>query len=269
MLESSLIAARAYEEALVKTVFEPWAKRAVEIANPLSGEVVLDLACGTGIGMRLMSSLVGKSGKIISVDNDPAMISVAKELFADIDDDHKARVEWYDCGAEALILSPNQLDLCTLLQGPNFLQDPKKVLRDVLVALKPGGRVVGSAWAGIEENKGHFAIASALEKLGYQPALKPFSLGSPDTLRDVFMSSGFAIEKFYTEQKIISFNSVKEFVSGVAAGAPATRHAISQLDPNTYEKFFEMVEELLSKYSSTNGVSLPTQAHIVVAVSKA
>jgi len=29
-----------------------------------------------------------------------------------------------------------------------------------------------------------------------------------------------------------------------------------------------MVEELLSKYSSTNGVSLPTQAHIVVAVSK-
>jgi hypothetical protein len=87
-------------------------------------------------------------------------------------------------------------------------------------------------------------------------------------LRDVFMSSGFAIEKFYTEQKIISFNSVKQFVSGVAAGAPATRHAISQLDSDTYEKFFEMVEELLSEYSSTNGVSLPTLAHIVMAVPK-
>jgi hypothetical protein len=55
---------------------------------------------------------------------------------------------------------------------------------------------------------------------------------------------------------------VKGFVSGVAAGAPATRHAISQLDTNTYENFFEMVEELLSDYSSTNGVALPTQANI-------
>ena len=28
---------------------------------------------------------------------------------------------------------------------------------------------------------------------------------------------------------------MKDFVSGVAAGAPATRHAISKLDGNTYE----------------------------------
>jgi len=59
---------------------------------------------------------------------------------------------------------------------------------------------------------------------------------------------------------------VKEFVSGVAAGAPATRHAISQLGADKYEDFFKIVEELLADYSSTNGVELPTQAHIVLAV---
>ena len=146
-----------------------------------------------------MSPLVGVTGKIISVDNDPAMLSVAKTLFAKIDDKNKARTEWFDCGAEFLNLKPNELDLCTLLQGPNFLSDPKKVLKGVLSALKPGGRVVGNAWDRIEENRGHFAISSALKKLGFQPFLKPFSLGSPAILRDTFVESGFLIEKFYTE----------------------------------------------------------------------
>ena len=139
-------------------------------------------------------------------------------------------------------------------------------MKGVLSALKPSGRAVGSAWDRIEENKGHFAISSALKKLGVQPALKPFSLGPPAILRDIFVGSGFVVEKFYTEQKIISFNSVKEFVSGVASGAPATRYAISQLDASKYEDFFKIVEELLADYSSTNGVKLPTQAHIVLAV---
>ena len=266
MSEPNLVAAQAYEEALVTTLFQPWASRTVEVANPMRGEVILDLACGTGIGLRLMSPLVGVTGKIISVDNDPAMLTVAKTLFAKIDDKNKARTEWFDCGAEFLNFKPNELDLCTLLQGPNFLSDPKKVLKGVLSALKPGGRVVGNAWDRIEENKGHFAISSALKKLGFQPALKPFSLGSRAKLRDIFVGSGFVVEKFYTEQKIISFNSVKEFVSGVASGAPATRHAISQLDASKYGDFFKIVEELLADYSSTNGVKLPTQAHIVLAV---
>jgi len=269
MSEPNLVAAQAYEEALVTTLFQPWASRTIEVANPMPGEVILDLACGTGIGLRLMSPLVGVTGKIISKNNDPAMLSVAKELFAKIDDNKKARTEWFDCGAESLNLKPNELDLCTLLQGPNFLSDLKKVLKGVLSALKPGGRVVGNAWDRIEENKGHFAIASALKKLGLQPALKPFSLASHAILRDIFVESGFVVEKFYTEQKIISFNSVKEFVSGVASGAPATRHAISQLDASKYEDFFKIVEELLADYSSTNGVKLPTQAHIVLAVAAA
>ena len=80
MHDPNLAAAQAYEEALVTTLFGPWARRAVEIANPLPGEIILDLACGTGIGLRLMSPLVGKFGKIISVDNDPAMVSVARQL---------------------------------------------------------------------------------------------------------------------------------------------------------------------------------------------
>ena len=85
MSEPNLVAAQAYEEALVTTLFQPWASRTVEVANPMRGEVILDLACGTGIGLELMSPLVGVTREIISVD-DPAMLTVAKTLFAKIDD---------------------------------------------------------------------------------------------------------------------------------------------------------------------------------------
>ena len=81
MPESNLVAAKAYEKALVTTLFGPWASRAVEVAKPMPGEAILDLACGTGIGLRLMSPLVGVTGKIISVDNDPAMLTVPKSCF--------------------------------------------------------------------------------------------------------------------------------------------------------------------------------------------
>ena len=266
MADPDLTAAWAYETELVAKLFEPWARRAVEVAKPLTGEVVLDLACGTGIGVRLMSELVGKHGKIISVDKDPSMVCVAKQLYSKIMNKNKTETEWYDCDAESLLLDRNTLDLCTLLQGPNFLSDPTRVLKNVFDALKPSGRVVGSAWGRIEENKGHYAIATALEKLGFQTALKPFSMCEITSLQNVFTGSGFFVERMITEQKIIRFDTVKDFISGVAAGAPATRHAISQLEVNSYDYFLKLVEDILSIYSSSNEVALPTQAHIVMAM---
>ncbi len=265
MSEIDLTAAWSYETALVPSLFAPWAKRAVEVAKPLYGEVVLDLACGTGIGSRLMSSMVGATGKIISVDNDPSMIIVGKHIYSKIIDNDRAEAEWFDSGAESFSLEPNSIDLCTILQGPQFLSDAKLALKNVLFALQPSGRLVATAWARIEENKGHFAIATSLEKLGFQPALKPFSLGENDKLKDLLVSSGFSVENFTTEQRNIQFASVQEFVSGVAAGAPATRHAISQLDENSYEHFFEFVADALSPYSNSKGIELPTMAHIVLA----
>ena len=49
-----------------------------------------------------MSSLVGGTGKIISLGNDLAITIVAKKLSKKIDDKDNYREEWFDCGAEFL-----------------------------------------------------------------------------------------------------------------------------------------------------------------------
>ena len=48
-----------YERELVPAVFGPWAPIVVELAYPLPGERVVDIACGTGIVARIAAGRVG------------------------------------------------------------------------------------------------------------------------------------------------------------------------------------------------------------------
>ena len=132
-------------------------------------------------------------------------------------------------------------------------------------ALKPGGRLAAGIWNEYHTNKGHHAIGQALKTRGLKPALKPFSLGDIETAKALFQSVGFDIEIFETEHLHVSFASARQFVEGVAAGAPATRHALSQLDPSDREAFTREVDEMLSIYQTGSELRLPTSAHLILA----
>jgi ubiquinone/menaquinone biosynthesis C-methylase UbiE len=55
---------------------EPVARAVVEQAEPLSGERVLDLACGTGNAALLATS---RGARVVGVDSAPRLLSVARE----------------------------------------------------------------------------------------------------------------------------------------------------------------------------------------------
>ncbi|MBI5878154.1 MAG: methyltransferase domain-containing protein [Chloroflexi bacterium] len=69
----ALAAAENYEKNLVTYQMGSWATLLLEIANPLPGERVLDVACGTGIVARRVAPRVGCAGIVVGVDIDPAM----------------------------------------------------------------------------------------------------------------------------------------------------------------------------------------------------
>jgi SAM-dependent methyltransferase len=70
-------APEVYERELVPAVFGVWAPILVELAQPHSGERVVDVACGTGIVARIAAKRVGPTGAVIGFDLNPAMLSVA------------------------------------------------------------------------------------------------------------------------------------------------------------------------------------------------
>ena len=69
-------------------------------------------------------------------------------------------------------------------------------------------------------------------------------MGNPDAARSLFADAGFDIKYFDTAEFTAKFPSVSDFVNGVAAGAPATRHAIAQLSPPDNGAFINDVRNI-------------------------
>lgn len=267
--EESVAAAQAYEDYLVGPVFGPWARRIIELAEPRPGEVVLDVACGTGIGARLVASLMGEGGgRIISLDSDAGMIEVAKKIAKASNLPKNVVLEWHVQPAEQKPAEVGSVDLCLCLQGPQFFSDPPLALKNIRSSLKQNGRLAASMWNEMPHNKGHYAIAQALQKRGVPPAMKPFSKGRVADARQLLAEAELEIEYFETAEHIARFPSVRAFVDGVAAGAPATRHAIAQLSVTDKDGFLEEVENTLSPYKTDEGVELPTSAHLIIAFNR-
>ncbi len=254
-------AAEAYENYLVSRIFGPWAERVVELAAPLPGEAVLDAACGTGAGARIAGPRVLPGGTVAGVDNDAGMIEVARRLAAGSGID----VDWRLESALALPFGDGSFDLCLCLQGPQFLSDPGAGLAELRRVLRPAGRLAASFWCAIEHNKGHFALAQALETRGIAPATRPFSLGDAGEARALFAGAGFKDVALWTEEAEARFPSVSAFIDGVAAGAPATRHALARLADGDRRDFADHVADILAPFTDADGLTLPTRCHIVVA----
>lgn len=254
-------AAEAYEEHLVSRLFGPWAELAVDLAAPRPEEQVLDAACGTGIGARLAAPRVAPGGRVVGLDNDPGMIEVASRLAAAAG----LAAEWSCRSALELPFDNGTFDLCLCLQGPQFLPDPAEGFLELRRVLKPSGRLVASVWCSIEHNKGHYALAQALERQGVAPAMRPFSLGDAERIEAMARQAGFHGIDLRAEDKLARFPSVEAFIDGVAAGAPATRHALAKLPKERRRVFVEDVVDILKPYVTEDELILPTRSHVIVA----
>ena len=94
-------APEVYERELVPAVFGLWAPILVELAQPHPGERVLDVACGTGIVARTVAKRVGPGGKVVGVDLNPGMLSVARSVVL-TEPRSSAPLQWQEANADKL-----------------------------------------------------------------------------------------------------------------------------------------------------------------------
>ncbi|MBI4206340.1 MAG: methyltransferase domain-containing protein [Betaproteobacteria bacterium] len=139
---------------MVPELLGPWAERAVDLADPQPGECVLDMACGTGIGARLAAKRLPARVRIVGLDPDPAMLSVARAIAASL--------EWHCASALKMPYEKATFDLCMCFQGLQFFPDRVAGLAEMRRVLKASGRLVATVWAALEFNKGQHAIIAAL-----------------------------------------------------------------------------------------------------------
>ncbi len=130
-------AAENYERYFVPVIPAPLAADLIETAAPLSGEYVLDVACGTGVLTRLAAQRVGTAGRVVGVDLTPGMLDVARSIPAP----PGASIEWREAKAEALPLPDESFDLVLCQLGLMFVADRLAAVREMRRVLSSGGRL--------------------------------------------------------------------------------------------------------------------------------
>lgn len=142
--------AENYQRYLEPVLFGPWAHRLVAYAGVRAGDVVLDLAAGTGAVARVAARA---GAEVIATDSSARMLEHVP-----------AGIRTLVCPATALDLPDASVDVVLCQQGLQFIADPVGALREALRVLRPGGVVAVSVWATDERLDPFDVFAEALQR---------------------------------------------------------------------------------------------------------
>jgi ubiquinone/menaquinone biosynthesis C-methylase UbiE len=99
-----------------------WAEDIIDRARPFAGEVVLDIACGTGVVTRLAAKGMTQ-GRVSGLDLNKAMLAVARSLPSD-----GIPIDWIEGSALDLPFPAGSVDLVLCQLGLQFFPDQKLAL---------------------------------------------------------------------------------------------------------------------------------------------
>jgi predicted methyltransferase len=107
--------------------------------NLKPGMVVADIGAGSGYHSRRMADVVGKTGKVYAVDVQPQMVQMLSALSRE---DRYSNIKPILSTVDDVKLAPASVDLAIMVDVYHELEFPFEVMRSIVKALKPGGRVV-------------------------------------------------------------------------------------------------------------------------------
>ncbi len=150
---------KLYDEYLVPLIFEPYAADLVNRLRSRALTRVLEIAAGTGVVTRAMSSELEESVSIVATDLNQAMLDHASAIGT------KRTVEWRQVDAMELPFRDGEFDAVVCQFGVMFFPDKPKAFSEAHRVLRPGGIFVFNVWDRIEENEFANTVTTALESM--------------------------------------------------------------------------------------------------------
>lgn len=199
--------AEGYRTYLEPVIFRPWAERLVEFAGADHGEVVLDVAAGTGVVARTVAERSAPGRTVIASD-------ISAEMLAHVRAGERAGgIRTLMCPATALSLPGSSVDLVLCQQGFPFIPDRGAACREMRRVLRPGGRAAVAVWLSGPRLEPFTTYSETLESLGvpepYPRAYDQSRVAMPaDDVAAALAEGGFRDIHVTTDQVALSWPSL-------------------------------------------------------------
>jgi ubiquinone/menaquinone biosynthesis C-methylase UbiE len=167
---------------------KPMGDEIIRLLHPEEGDIVLDVAAGTGEPGLTIAARVG-SGKVVITDLSDGMLEVARE--------NAVRrgirnIEIRACDVCELPFADNSFDLVSCRFGFMFFPDMELAVKEMVRVLKPGGKLATSVWNVPEKNFWVTAIMGTINKNLPLPVPPPGAPGMFRCAKDGLISGLFA-----------------------------------------------------------------------------
>ena len=140
---------------------EPIAQTVVERLGIGPGDRVLDVACGTG-NAALVAAAAGATVTGVDLAQRLLDVAAARAEAAGV----ASRTTWLAGDAQQLPVGDSEFDLAVSIFGVIFAPDPDAAARELVRAVRPGGRIVLTSWfeAGAIHASGRI-VREAIERI--------------------------------------------------------------------------------------------------------
>lgn len=229
-----------------------------------SGDVVLDIGCGSGQTSR-DAARRATEGWVLGVDLSSHMIELARRRAAD---EQLTNVTFEQADAQVAGFTPERTDLVVSRNGTMFFGDPAAAFTNIARALRPGGRLVLLTWQSFERNEwltAVFAALSAGRDLPPPPSdsPSPMALSDPDRVRSVLSRGGFRDVRMRDVREPMFFGvdpeDAFEFVSAHQAGL------VRDLEPDARARALDSLRASLVAHHTGQGVLYDSAAWLIEA----
>jgi SAM-dependent methyltransferase len=238
---------------------------ALEAAAPRPGEAALDVGCGAGASTLALARAVGAGGSVLAVDPAAALLARARERAAAAE---LAHVRFVEADAQVYAFEAGAFDLAFSRFGVMFFADPVAAFRNLVRALRPGGRLAFVCWQALDRNPWlglPLAAVGRVVELPPRPSPEapgPFAFADAARVRAILAAAGF--EAFAAREICAPLplgDTLEEAVTFALANGPSAA-ALREAGGDARERAVPELRAALAPHAASGGVRLPSAAWV-------
>jgi len=223
----------------------------LDMCEVRSGHRILDVAAGAGEQSIVAARRVGDSGHVLATDLSPEILEFASAS-AKLAGLSNVQTRVID-GENLDELEADPFDTVISRVGLIYFPNQNKALTGMKQQLKDDGKVAAMVYSTAENNP-FFSIPVSIirRRANLPPPLPgqpgPFSLGTPDTLTDIFSQAGFRNIEVATIDAPLRVSSTAECLQFEQESFGALHQMLSALSDTEKDEAWQEIEEALGQF---------------------